>query len=35
MQDAERNGFSLDDCIISCDKGAGLWSEPPEQRNPN
>ena len=31
MEDAERNGFSLDDHIISCDKGAALWSDPPEQ----
>jgi hypothetical protein len=30
VQDAERNGFSLDDFVISCDKGAALWSEPPE-----
>ena len=31
MEDAERNGFTLDDHIISCDKGAALWSDPPEQ----
>jgi hypothetical protein len=31
MQDAERNGFELDEHIISCDKGAALWSDPPEQ----
>jgi hypothetical protein len=31
MQDAERNGFSTSDCIITCDKGAALWSEPPEK----
>ena len=31
MEDATRNGFSADDHIISCDKGAALWSEPPEQ----
>lgn len=30
MQDAKRNGFCLDDYVISCDKGAALWSEPPE-----
>lgn len=30
MQDAERNGFSLDEHIISCDKGAALC-EPPER----
>ena len=30
MQDAERNGFSLDEHIISCEKGAALWSDPPE-----
>ena len=32
MQDAERNGFSVDDHIINCDKGAALWSEAPEER---
>ena len=31
MKDAERNGFSVDDHVISCDKGAALWSEPPGQ----
>lgn len=31
MRDAERNGFSVDEHIISCDKGAALWSEAPEQ----
>jgi hypothetical protein len=31
MQDAELNGFSADEHIISCDTGAALWSEPPEQ----
>lgn len=31
MQDAARNGFSVDDHIISCDTGAPLWSAPPEQ----
>jgi hypothetical protein len=31
MQDAEKNGFSLDEHVISCDKGAALWSDPPEQ----
>lgn len=31
MKDAELNGFSADDHIISCDEGAGLWSEPPER----
>jgi hypothetical protein len=30
MDDAERNGFCLDEHIISCDKGAALWSDPPE-----
>jgi hypothetical protein len=29
LQDAERNGFSRDDHVISCDKGAALWSDPP------
>jgi hypothetical protein len=28
MKDAELNGFRADEHIISCDKGAGLWSEP-------
>jgi len=32
MQDAELNGFSVDDHIISCDKGTALWSEAPEER---
>lgn len=31
MQDAERNGFSVDEYVISCDKGAALWSDPPGQ----
>jgi hypothetical protein len=31
MKDAERNGFIADDCVITCDKGAALWSEPPER----
>jgi hypothetical protein len=31
MQDAERNGFMRDDCVISCEKGAAVWSEPPER----
>lgn len=31
MKDAERNGFTLDEHIISCDKGAALWSDPPDQ----
>ena len=30
MADAERNGFSREDHVISCEKGAALWSEPPE-----
>ena len=29
MQDAEFNGFSIADHVISCDKGAALWSKPP------
>ena len=29
MQDAERNGFRLDDHVISCETGASLWSDPP------
>jgi hypothetical protein len=35
MQDAERNGFCLDECIISCDKGAGLWADPAGQSRLN
>jgi hypothetical protein len=31
MQDAERNGFRADEHVISCDQGAALWSDPPEQ----
>jgi hypothetical protein len=31
MEDAERNGFSLDDHVISCDRGTALWSEAPER----
>ena len=31
MADAERNGFSADQHVISCDKGAALWSDPPER----
>ena len=31
MQDAERNGFSLSDHVINCEKGAALWSEAPER----
>jgi len=31
MKDAELNGFSVDEHTISCDKGAALWSEPPER----
>ncbi|MGZ8154652.1 MAG: hypothetical protein ACXWUK_05035, partial [Burkholderiales bacterium] len=31
MQDAERNGFMADDHVISCDKGAALWSDPPDR----
>jgi hypothetical protein len=30
MKDAELNGFRAEEHIISCDKGAGLWSEAPE-----
>jgi hypothetical protein len=30
MDDAVRNGFSVDEHVISCEKGAALWSEPPE-----
>jgi hypothetical protein len=29
MKDAERNGFSVDEHVISCDKGTTLWSEAP------
>ena len=31
MQDAELNGFSPDEHVISCDQGTALWSEPPEK----
>lgn len=31
MQDAERNGFSAAEHVISCDEGAALWCDPPEQ----
>lgn len=31
MKDAEANGFSAHEHIMSCDPGAGLWSEPPER----
>jgi hypothetical protein len=31
MADAELNGFSADEHVISCDKGTALWSDPPEQ----
>jgi len=30
MADAELNGFSPEEHVISCEKGAALWSEPPE-----
>jgi hypothetical protein len=29
MKDAERNGFSIDEHVISCDQGTALWSEAP------
>jgi hypothetical protein len=29
MKHAEQNGFSPDDHVISCEKGAALWSDPP------
>jgi hypothetical protein len=29
MKDAERNGFSVNDHVINCEKGAALWSEAP------
>ena len=29
MKDAELNGFSVNDHVISCEKGAALWSDPP------
>ena len=29
MEDAERNGFSPDEHVISCDPGTALWSEAP------
>lgn len=31
MQDAEDNGFSRDEHVITCDAGAALWGEPPSQ----
>ena len=31
MQDAERNGFTLSDHVINCDKVAALWCDPPER----
>jgi hypothetical protein len=31
MKDAELNGFSISDHVISCDKGAALWGEPPDR----
>lgn len=31
MQDAARYGFNADDHVISCDNGAFMWSDPPEQ----
>ena len=30
MKDAELNGFAVNDHVISCEKGAALWSDPPE-----
>jgi hypothetical protein len=30
MADAELNGFSRDEHVISCDRGAALWGEPPK-----
>ena len=29
MKDAELNGFSVNEHVISCEKGAALWSEAP------
>ena len=29
MKDAELNGFSVNDHVISCEKGAALWADPP------
>jgi len=31
MQDAERNGFSVDEHVINCDKRAALWSNAPDK----
>ena len=31
MRDAERYGFTADDHVLSFDKGAALWSEPPDR----
>ena len=31
MQDAEKNGFSTDDHVISCEKAAVLWSPAPKR----
>ena len=30
IADAELNGFSPDEHVISCEKGAALWGDPPE-----
>jgi hypothetical protein len=30
MKHAERNGFSVDEHVISCGAGAALWSDAPE-----
>ena len=31
MEDAERYGFSVDEHVISCDRGTALWSEAPRE----
>jgi hypothetical protein len=30
MEDARRNGFSVDEHVISCDRGTAHWSEAPQ-----
>jgi hypothetical protein len=32
MRDAERNGFTADDHVLSCDGSTLLWSETPKHR---
>jgi hypothetical protein len=32
MRDAERNGFTSEDHVLSCDEGSVLWSEAPKHQ---